>query len=941
MTATPIFDNPITEKTVLEEEKIRRILRRRILVPLFRTDPTKTRRKPYVDESPSALCFSGGGIRSASFCLGVARALAKNGVLKNFDYMSTVSGGGFTGAFLTRWAHERGYEEVEKILENDSAFSGNTDALYPLLHLRRYIAYLTPKLGLLSLDSLAVGTLYFRNTFLHWMVIVPWLLLLCLLPQLLDNALHFSQLGALPYQTVFLALAAALFGYVYSVYSQAREDSSVEDPSFKKFFIKFVVPSFAILLSVTMMIGDNGILKTVASFAANSDPSTVTTYCNNGAHSLCGRLITLTGSFQFVGTLLLIILLAFLVWHIQKQTQLQKASRSESTQSNETSTDWLFLINFLILCMQIFVGLFILSIGGLFLSLFQQPFAIQAAIVLLPALLQLSYLASDAIYNAGHSRQQWTDMNQEWTGRISGSLITLPLLWGVVSAISLWAPPSVIRLTTIDGGGLNPILTFGGATTVIGAGGYALSQLTEMIGKTKNNYESWKAMGLQLGLWVVLILFSISLLTLLSLLGWEITNKLRIDLFGSFGTFQNAIANMYLQSFYACIILMAVSLSISYIVDLRTNLNRFSLHHMYRNRLIRTFIGAANPARANYEPGFVNMLSSDNISLYSLNTSPKTGIVPPSYHVINMSMNIPGSRDLGFQERRAISFTASPLYVGSSALPLNNPTGCFRSAETYASQEHASSNPIDKQQFSIGGAIAISGAAFDPSMGKFGSAAMRLLFTIANIRLGAWLGNPSEYGKETYKLKGPHFIMKQLAYEFFGLANERRAFVHLSDGGHFENLAVYEMLRRRCGLILVVDAGCDQQFLFDDLGSLQRLAKVDLNAEIHVPIDQLNMLKAGTISFVKATVTYRDKTTNAEKGAGDLYYIKPSVPKDAQPEIETYRRANPSFPHQTTLNQFFTESQFLAYMALGKKQGEDLMTALTIDPPAQYKEWFK
>src|SRR4029434_5745535 len=55
--------------------------------------------------APAALCFSGGGIRSATFGLGVLQALARSGLLPRFDYLSTVSGGGYLGSWLSAWIY--------------------------------------------------------------------------------------------------------------------------------------------------------------------------------------------------------------------------------------------------------------------------------------------------------------------------------------------------------------------------------------------------------------------------------------------------------------------------------------------------------------------------------------------------------------------------------------------------------------------------------------------------------------------------------------------------------------------------------------------------------------------------------------------------------------------------------------------------------------------
>lgn len=131
---------------------------------------------------------------------------------------------------------------------------------------------------------------------------------------------------------------------------------------------------------------------------------------------------------------------------------------------------------------------------------------------------------------------------------------------------------------------------------------------------------------------------------------------------------------------------------------------------------------------------------------------------------------------------------------------------------------------------SLGTAMTISGAAASPGMGYHSSPALSLLLTFFNVRLGARLGNPSYAGDRTYKLLGPFFAAKPMIQEAFGLTSDRKRYVYLSDGGHFENLGLYEMVRRRCHLIVVSDAGCDPACGLEDLGNALRNLNVDVNS---------------------------------------------------------------------------------------------------------------
>src|SRR5207249_1842390 len=107
--------------------------------------------------------------------------------------------------------------------------------------------------------------------------------------------------------------------------------------------------------------------------------------------------------------------------------------------------------------------------------------------------------------------------------------------------------------------------------------------------------------------------------------------------------------------------------------------------------------------------------------------------------------------------------------------------------------------------------------------------------TLLNVRLGAWLGNPGKAGQATFHLGYPNFSVGPIIAEAFGLTNDTSPYVYLSDGGHFENLGLYEMVLRRCHYIVVSDAGEDPECFFADLGESVRKIRIDLG----IPIREL------------------------------------------------------------------------------------------------------
>jgi hypothetical protein len=285
-------------------------------------------------------------------------------------------------------------------------------------------------------------------------------------------------------------------------------------------------------------------------------------------------------------------------------------------------------------------------------------------------------------------------------------------------------------------------------------------------------------------------------------------------------------------------------------------------------------------------------------------------------------------RRLAWQERKAESFTVSPLHSGTAcgrafraADGVWRAPGAYRSSDVYGAP----------YGISLGTALAISGAAANPNMGYHSSPAMSFLMTMFNVRLGWWLGNPA---KSTYRSEGPTLSIAPLINEMLGNTTDQSRFVNLSDGGHFENLGLYEMVRRRCRLIVVSDGGCDPNFAFEDLGNAVRKIALDLGATI--TFHGLSALRtraqedrskkaepsSDPLLYAIGTIDYGDNKD------GIVLYIKAAYHKAVvhNAGVRSYAIAHPDFPHQSTGDQFFSESQFESYRALGFEITDDILT---------------
>lgn len=221
------------------------------------------------------------------------------------------------------------------------------------------------------------------------------------------------------------------------------------------------------------------------------------------------------------------------------------------------------------------------------------------------------------------------------------------------------------------------------------------------------------------------------------------------------------------------------------------------------------------------------------------------------------------------------------------------------------------------QGISLATAMTISGAAVSPSRGYNTSPATAFLMAMFNLRLGAWLPNPAHCELINVLRSGPRYALAPLLWELLGLTNADGKDIYLTDGGHFENLGLYEMVRRRCRFIVVSDAGCDPDCTFEDLGNAVRKIFIDQRIRIEfangIGIIGRKLKQPTTISHAIGRIHYPELSE-----PGWLLYIKPSYLDTAPVDVRAYGTANDTFPHETTTDQWFGELQFESYRRLGE-----------------------
>jgi hypothetical protein len=313
--------------------------------------------------------------------------------------------------------------------------------------------------------------------------------------------------------------------------------------------------------------------------------------------------------------------------------------------------------------------------------------------------------------------------------------------------------------------------------------------------------------------------------------------------------------------------------------------NSNSPHRLYRDRLARAF---CEPLTGRIkEPGPAAKLSDLD------------GNGP--YHIINTTLNVQADEDVNQRGRNGEFFMFSPEYIGSPATKF---------AETKTVEEKL------LPELDLATAVAISGAAASSNMGSESIRPLRFTLAFFNVRLGYWFPNVSLLLGQSLKPAFMYFLK-----EITGSLTSRQNMLYLTDGGHIENLGVYELLRRRCKVIFAVDGEADPEMNFGALVKLQRYARIDFGTRIDLKWSDVKKQSLDAQKVVgeprKGPHCAIGKIKYENGDPGVLVYIKLSVTGDENDYVRDYNRRNRTFPHETTADQFFSEEQFEVYRALG------------------------
>jgi hypothetical protein len=887
----------------------------------------------------SALCLSGGGIRSAIFGLGILQGLAKHDLLHNFDYLSTVSGGGYVGGWLTAWIkHDSGgIQAVAKKLKPDPKFTLNPEP-QEIRHLRAFSNYLTPKTGLTSADTWTLIATSVRNMFLNWLVLISCLAAAMMIPRLYlasinvepdwsewtDFVAHRWDIGLTIVFAVGFALIAIAMAYaIIDVPSTGNARYS------QRRFLWF--RQLPLLLASLILAGwwavfrnvhgselfqptewrPKFILFVVASYLSGGLLATIIVLFRKWHKARPDRFLD---SFLRTGTIVLTAVFAGVcLWAVATRMFLVPAGNALWREANVVALllAVLLLVNFLL--PGPFIGSF-LRTGTIVLTAAFAGFCLWAMatkMFLAPANHALNYVCfAPALFLAvlllvnflftGLASWVTNDEDREWWGRSAAWILITILGWIAFNVMVLWGAQAITATTTgnrlevfLEQPQLNRVAkeilgAFGGVTGIV-AGLLAL------------RHKRINTLGQKRGFHWLLVIVAVAFFVLLSIVISWVLVMIRSSPWIQYATVSLLHWDKANQPYYSwrgqlfvSFFLTAVLLLFGIVMGFFINANTFSLHATYRNRLIRAFLGASRTRETRKSHLFTGFDPDDNIELCELKPE-------KPFHLINATLNVIKSKELAWQERKAESFTMSRLHCGSWHVG-------YRSSREYGKGKG--------KAITLGTSLAISGAAANPDMGYHSSPVVGFLMTLFNMRLGWWLGNPGPCGDKTWRRAGPGYAVGPLFSEAIGNTTDRSKYVNLSDGGHFENLGLYEMVLRRCKLILVVDAAQDFEYVFADLGNAIRRIRIDLGIPIDIRVVSPKKSEGTVNHCAFGTIKYSEMDGPGTDGS--LIYVKPLVSGDEPPDVSNYTAAHPEFPHETTTDQWFSESQFESYRLLGQ-----------------------
>ena len=952
-------------------------------------------------EQLTGLAFSGGGIRSATFCLGVLQTLAELGLLDHLDYLSSVSGGGYIHQWFASWVYRArgGLREVQPLLIPLPKAGSPARSPEPIFWLRRYSAYLTPQRGILSADTWTMISIWFRNTTLNQIVLFAFLSFLLLAIRSAAHPLltfHPTQLPGLAAADTLITLASALLlgGALYGMTATVPDPTTRPPGSLTTSQVMFflVLPGFAnafvfalwirrftsgsLALPLLLWGGSLLLLLLVLTFGGRSvqgfndlhpqQPWSIRFVVGGGflfaavlSAGLATGLVRLTAPHLVTATdgFTNRVKTAFTPYTkpIKTQQHLVQSNTDGSTLNLhlETSTPQPALQP---------PPSSHLDPGALF-AILAPPFFFFC--IFLAINLQLGLLG-----------RYFLESRREWVARFRGLGAMVCLGWIVLTSIAYLGPVLVAWVLHAS-----PVLKASSILAFVAT--HALTLYSGASSKTDGKPSPGSFFGYRPLDLVGIVGSPIAILLLLVVDAYllDVVLALKID-----------PCKLPLGSHFTVPWLLGGGIVFALLLfGWRVDVNEFSMHGFYRNRLARAYLGATNPKRSpdpftGFDDHTETIAGNTDMTVAVADLCPErfsprhwmpativaqpapsahpAASAPPAipavtappapapklpcaytgpFPIFSSTLTLTFGDDLAYHERKGTSFAFTPLYTGyhvgwtgASTPTTKTELNGFVRTHDYAYQNRG---------IQLATAAAISGAAISPNQGFSTQPALAFLMTLFNVRLAWWIANPRRPAiwPRYANTPTPNLSLLYLVRELFGQADDTSNYVSLCDGGKFENMGLYELVRRRCRFIIVCDAEQDTGMTFEGIGSAIRKCRMDFGVEIDLDLRPLQLRRNGFSGshFQVGTITYppppggglpgqlsKDYVERDHPYSGRIIYLKTSLVGDEPGDLLHYKNSHPGFPQDTTLNQWFTESQFESYRRLGQLSAEEALQKL-------------
>ncbi|HEX8172083.1 MAG TPA: patatin-like phospholipase family protein [Thermoanaerobaculia bacterium] len=919
------------------------------------------------------LALSGGGVRSATFNLGLLQALAAAGKLKAFDYLSTVSGGGYAGGWWSAWlsrdarnderdpifppeediASERddrrtamsaagSREHVDRPQIKDSAINAAED---PIHHLRLFSNVMTPRKGALSADTWRAIAVVGRNIILTWMILLPILLAAIMIAQA-----WFTLFTADPHdlsERVALALevpgllfigsvVCATFWMLFSRRWRTFSDKLVAVLSTAAFFI---LTWYVIIVIERYTTIPNALYIALGLWVVYVCARLVWWKATRRVKWSDGdfwrnRLVNLQTTTLSYSVFTLVIFLFAALGHAAFAFLL-----SEKEAAVARSGGWSGFA--LALLSAVYTALKSAPTGGGDnRAATKKPPLLQRIIFAVAPLLLLLVLGIFLAW-AGQELYELVLADRDLILRlgrgalISGFLFLMfalyefrpPQRWKSLAPIAVWL--AVLGWAyTVDSNRLKPYLvTIGVTSLALLAAALIFRALLR-----RRLWILYYALALAgTGAWIALMQRQRFLMYDEALPKYVIAGIVATAVLLIFELIQGRGANT------RSIALTVIACTIFVLIGVAGSAGpEFGKRALTLVGLIATVLGWVVALGWLADPNLLTMhgfykarlvrayMGASNEERAKAKDADISDAVPGDdilltamrntdrgapYHLINTMLNLVGGSDLSTQARASDSFLMSKHFCGSTRTGYR-PTG-----------EYACGS------ISLGTAVAVSGAAASPTMGaQTPSAALSALMTLFNVRTGYWAPTPSlSYWRSGSARLWPVYTLEELLSQTTDLL----PYSYLTDGGHYENTGVYSLIQRGCNVIVAGECGADPKTTLDDLGNLIRKVRIDFGTEITFHDEHIETLRSRPpgAHVMVGDIRYGDDhakalgLTDAEKN-GKLVIVKPNLAGGEPLDVKQYGYLHEDFPQQQTFDLWYDEAQFESYRRLGQESGK-------------------